>query len=182
MHRLATRDSLTGLLNRRQFLSLAKLAFERNAIDASGLALILFDLDRFKAINEKHGPAAGDEVLRIVGNLLISHFRKSDLVGRIGGEEFAVLLPLTSAGDAAKLAQRCCAKMRETEIGFAELAIKVTLSGGVASTPGEDADLDAILKAADWALRESKEKGRDQVTVSKKASLFSNSRRLLFID
>ncbi|MGB7594399.1 MAG: diguanylate cyclase [Erysipelotrichaceae bacterium] len=172
MHRLATRDSLTGLLNRRQFLSLAKLAFERNAIDASGLALILFDLDRFKAINEKFGPAAGDEVLRIVGNLLVNHFRKSDLVGRIGGEEFAVLLPSTSAGDAAKLAERCCAKLREAEIVFAELAIKATLSGGVAATPGEEADLDTILKAADRALRESKEKGRDQVSVSKKSATF----------
>lgn len=171
MHRLATRDSLTGLLNRRQFLSLAKLAFDRNQIDESGLAVILFDLDRFKAINDKHGPAAGDEVLRIIGMLLIGHFRKSDLVGRMGGEEFAVLLPSTQAIDAFKLAEKCCAKIRETEIAYLETTIRLTLSAGVSATPSEEADLDVILKSADLALRESKEKGRDRVTISKKSDV-----------
>ncbi|TFG83444.1 MAG: diguanylate cyclase [Erysipelotrichales bacterium] len=168
-HRLATRDSLTGLLNRRQFLSLAKLSFDRNAIDGSGLAVILFDLDHFKSINDIHGPAGGDEVLRTVGNLFLGHFRKSDLVGRIGGEEFAVLLPSTQAGDAIKLAEKFCVKVREAAIVHADTTIRLTLSAGVAATSTEEENLDQILKSADMALRESKEKGRDRVSVSKKS-------------
>jgi diguanylate cyclase (GGDEF)-like protein len=168
MHRLATRDSLTGLLNRRQFISLAKLALQRDQIDGSGLAVIVFDLDRFKAINDTYGAAVGDEVLRTVGNLLLSHFRKSDLVGRIGGEEFAILLPSTQGADALKLAEKCCTIIRETTIVLQDQTIRLTLSGGVASTPSLEADLDLIMKSADAALREAKEKGRDRVSFAEK--------------
>ncbi len=169
MHRLATRDSLTGLLNRRQFLSLAKLAFDRNQIDNSGLALILFDIDHFAQINTQFGVGASDEALRLIGSLLIEHFRKSDLVGRFGGEEFAVLLPSTQASDAEKLAQRFCSKIRETNFPYMDAYFRLTFSGGVVATPGEEADLESLLKSAYVALRESKETGRDRVSVSVKS-------------
>ena len=167
LHRLATRDSLTGLLNRRQFLSLSKLAFDRNKIDDSGLAIIIFDLDRFKEINDKYGAAAGDEVLRVIGNIMLGLFRKSDLLGRIGGKEFAVLLLSTQVSDACKLAEKVCSRIRETEITYQDQTIRLTLSGGVAATPDQVADLDLMLKSAGLALRESKENGRDRVSIAK---------------
>jgi diguanylate cyclase (GGDEF)-like protein len=107
-------------------------------------------------------------VLRTVGNLLLSHFRKSDLVGRIGGEEFAILLPSTQGADALKLAEKCCTIIRETTIVLQDQTIRLTLSGGVASTPSLEADLDLIMKSADAALREAKEKGRDRVYFAEK--------------
>jgi len=162
---LATRDSLTGLLNRRQFLSLATLAAQRNAIDESGYSVLFFDLDRFLTVNANFGPIAGDEVLKSIGQNLTEHFRKSDLIGRYSGEAFCVLLSSITAEEALKLAERFCEKIRSSAIRFQENEIHVTISAGVASTDSIAFGLDDMLRNAENALRQSKEKGRDRATL-----------------
>lgn len=165
LHRLATRDSLTGLLNRRQFMSLARLAFERNRIDDSGLGVLLFNIDKFSEINRTFGTHVGDEVLRGVSAKLSEVFRKSDVVGRIGGEEFAVVLPSIKAEDALKLAMKCCILIREATFTFDGKNVQTTISGGVSVTRSKEDPLDEILRCAYVALKESKEKGRNQVSL-----------------
>jgi diguanylate cyclase (GGDEF)-like protein len=165
LHRLATRDSLTGLLNRRQFMSLARLAFERNRIDDSGLGVLLFNIDKFSEINRTFGTHVGDEVLRGVSAKLSEVFRKSDVVGRIGGEEFAVVLPSIKAEDALKLAMKCCILIREATFTFDGKTVQTTISGGVSVTRSKEDPLDEILRCAYVALKESKEKGRNQVSL-----------------
>ena len=162
---LATRDSLTGLLNRRQFLSLATLAAQRDAIDESGYSILFFDLDRFLTVNANFGPLAGDEVLKSIGQNLTEHFRKSDLIGRFSGEAFCVLLSSITADEALKLAERFCEKIRSSAIRFQENEIHVTISAGVASTDSTAFSLDDVLRNAENALRQSKENGRDRATL-----------------
>lgn len=162
---LATRDSLTGLLNRRQFLSLATLAAQRDAIDESGYSILFFDLDRFLTVNANFGPLAGDEVLKSIGRNLTEHFRKSDLIGRYSGEAFCVLLSSITAEEALKLAERFCEKIRSSAIRFQENEIRVTISAGVASTDATAFSLDDVLRNAENALRQSKENGRDRATL-----------------
>ncbi|HBZ41301.1 MAG TPA: hypothetical protein DEO50_05305 [Erysipelotrichaceae bacterium] len=165
LHRLATRDSLTGLLNRRQFMSLARLAFERNRIDDSGLGVLLFNIDKFSEINRTFGTHVGDEVLRGVSAKLSEVFRKSDIVGRIGGEEFAAVLPSIKAEDALKLAMKCCTLIHESTFTFDGKTVQTTISSGVCVTRSKEDTLDEILRCAYVALKESKEKGRNQVSL-----------------
>ena len=154
----ALRDPLTGLWNRRALEE--RFAHERaSAGDGSGsLAVVLLDLDHFKRINDRHGHAVGDAVLRDVGQELRAAVRAGDAVFRIGGEEFALLLP----GLDAQQAQRRLADLHERFAGLRPggLADAVTFSAGVASTLAQGWSLSALLAAADGALYDAKAAGR----------------------
>jgi diguanylate cyclase (GGDEF)-like protein len=161
-------DPLTGCLNRRGFDQALAREVARSARAGSDLALLALDLDHFKMINDTYGHIAGDEVLRAAGALLIQAGRAGDVVARTGGEEFAVLLPDTSAAGAFQFASRLCEIVRaHTFPAPAPGAdpIRVTTSiGVVAGAPQLDGDFAALFSArADIALYAAKRSGRDRV-------------------
>jgi two-component system, cell cycle response regulator len=166
--RLAMVDPLTGLHNRRfaaaQLRSIAARALEEDA----DFAVMVVDLDRFKTVNDEHGHAAGDAVLVEVAQRLLANLRDSDLVARIGGEEFLVVLPQSSIPEARLVAERLCEALDERPIRLQSGdSIRVTVSIGVAvsdrATRGA-MSVDGLVEQADLALRESKGAGRNQVT------------------
>lgn len=164
--RLATVDPLTGIANRQAVLSRVEEELARAVRYHRPLSVILVDLDHFKRLNDSHGHAAGDAVLRAVAQLLAANVRSVDVAGRYGGEEFLVLLPETDVDAAAGLAE----KLRRI-VGSAEVPIEggeklsITMSAGVAGGMGHVLRLDALVRDADAALYSAKALGRDQVYV-----------------
>lgn len=154
-------DALTELPNRRGFANAAAAALQACQRRGEGAAVVMFDLDRFKSINDGHGHAAGDAVLRGVAAVLRRHLRASDVVGRLGGEEFVALCSGMSVAQAAALAERVRESIRHEVPHPAGDGGMVTTSAGVAAVgaPG----LEAALIAADRALYAAKESGRDRV-------------------
>ncbi|MCS6810697.1 MAG: GGDEF domain-containing protein [Tepidimonas sp.] len=162
---LATRDPLTGLLNRRELVRQAEIELARVRRLKAPLSLVMLDLDHFKAINDRHGHAVGDEVLRQTARLMANSIRKTDRVARFGGEEFVLLLPDTTVDHARQLAD----KLREglAQLSIATLEGPVTASLGVAGSTGDvDRSLDALLLQADQALYEAKRRGRNRTVVA----------------
>jgi diguanylate cyclase (GGDEF)-like protein/putative nucleotidyltransferase with HDIG domain len=151
-------DPLTGLLNRRGFEEAFELEVERARRLESPLTLLVGDLDRFKLLNDRLGHPAGDRALELLGEALAAGVRRIDRVGRMGGEEFALILPETDEHEGYVLAERLRAKVREN---FAADLFPLTISFGVASYPTHGATTAALLKAADQALYTAKEFGRD---------------------
>jgi diguanylate cyclase (GGDEF)-like protein len=129
------------------------------------LAAILFDIDRFKRINDAHGHAVGDEVLRSLARIVASTGRESDVAGRVGGEEFAILLPHTDAENAKELAERLREQLEQSVVHLDRGEIKFTASFGVAQMGAGCESLEALVAAADGALYEAKERGRNRVFV-----------------
>jgi diguanylate cyclase (GGDEF)-like protein len=158
---LARTDPLTGLLNRRGLAELARREVHRANRTGQPVAVLMLDLDHFKAINDELGHDVGDAVLRAVGALLQTTLRPYDVSSRLGGEEFAVLLPGCSLHSAVAIAERLRARLVQSSI--AGLPRAVTASFGV-TTLRIDEDLDAALRRADVALYRSKHQGRDRVT------------------
>ena len=163
--RLLTTDQLTGVLNRARFFELAEAEVERWRRFGQPLSALMIDLDHFKAVNDTHGHAAGDAVLQSIGRFLQTNCRSIDLIGRLGGEEFAILLPsvdVEGARTMAKLLRRGVGLLRPTIEGA---AVAFTVSIGCAAL-GEGQDgIDRLLKAADEALYGAKRSGRDRVVV-----------------
>ncbi len=161
-------DPLTGLPNRRGFAARSDAALIEARRQGEPCAVVALDLDRFKAINDGHGHAAGDVVLRGVGAAIRASVRGGDVSGRLGGEEFALLLPGDSIADAVSVAERLRALIRATVPHPAGGDAAVTLSVGVATVgPGAPQEaLDAALAAADRALYDAKQQGRDRVLVA----------------
>jgi diguanylate cyclase (GGDEF)-like protein len=164
LKRLANTDVLTGLANRRRFMEVLEGEIERAERYDRALSLVLLDMDHFKQVNDTHGHAGGDQVLRAAAAILQSVCRDVDLAARVGGEEFAILLPETDAPGAEKLAERARAKIAgghhraPSGAGF-----RVTVSAGV-STFGEDITSgEELLQAADDALYRAKAEGRNRV-------------------
>ena len=159
LEHLATHDSLTGALNRRALIEACGLELARCRRNYQVMALLVMDLDHFKAINDTHGHQAGDRVLvdfaRRVGHVL----RQPDRFGRFGGEEFVVLLPETSLAEARVVAERIRA---EVASGNKELPA-CTVSIGVAVNGPDDLEVDAIVARADAAMYRAKEAGRNRV-------------------
>jgi diguanylate cyclase (GGDEF)-like protein/PAS domain S-box-containing protein len=156
-------DYLTGIANRRAFFDAAELELERAKRSPRPLSLILFDADHFKAINDRFGHPAGDEVLRHLADTLASTFRQIDVVARIGGEEFAVLLPSTAIEAAMAVAVRL-QKLIETKGVLVEgHDIRYTVSGGIAAMGPEVNALADLMKRADQALYSAKANGRNRV-------------------
>ncbi|MEK8034095.1 diguanylate cyclase [Ideonella sp. DXS29W] len=160
LHRQAREDELTGAINRRGFLEAAESALTRAATCEEDLSLAMFDIDRFKQINDQHGHAAGDAVLREVVRRVHGRVRSSDLLGRLGGDEFALLLPDAAIEQARILCTMLHTTLQKEPYPHGE---PVGISLGVAQWQrGED--LQALLGRADRALYEAKRNGRGRVT------------------
>jgi diguanylate cyclase (GGDEF)-like protein len=157
----AAYDGLTGLANRRSgYDSLASM-IARARRTRTTLSVVMFDLDRFKQINDNHGHAAGDEVLRSVASTLRDTVRDSDICARVGGEEFVVLLPDAGLADARQVAERLRARLRGCQIEA--IGSSVTASFGVVELQPADVTAENLLHRADQAMYRAKALGRDQV-------------------
>ncbi len=164
MSEAAVRDPLTGLLNRRFFDEAVETAFAAAARAGTELSLVVLDLDRFSEVNNAHGHAIGDAVLRRVARAMASVVRASDIIARYGGEEFVVIAPGSDRDDAVRLAERIRAAVAaEANRPIDELVVPLTISAGVASRLGDEADGRALFRAADSALLAAKRSGRDRV-------------------
>lgn len=157
---LAKQDPLTGLSNRRAFMAWFEVEFVRARTEGLDLRCVMLDIDHFKRINDTHGHAAGDDVIRRLAELLSTAVRNTDAVCRYGGEEFCIVLPRASKQAAGRVAERLCQKARSP--GFAR--VPLTVSFGVASIRSGAASVAELLDAADQALYASKKSGRDRVT------------------
>ncbi|GAB4293043.1 MAG: hypothetical protein Kow0096_08370 [Thiohalomonadaceae bacterium] len=160
----ARTDALTGLPNRRRFFELAEREMERALRYDAPLAVVMLDLDHFKDVNDRHGHAAGDQVLRAVGDACRDVLRTNDIVGRLGGEEFAILLPETNLEGACQFAERLRQAIAACRVGLPGTELSLTATLGVAArVPGEDLTLDELLARADAALYRGKAAGRNRV-------------------
>jgi diguanylate cyclase (GGDEF)-like protein len=166
--RLASIDSLTGLTNRRRFLELAGQELARSRRYGSNLALVVADLDHFKRINDEHGHLIGDQALAHAARVLAGAIRDVDTIARHGGEEFAILLPMTDEAGAAEVAERCTRRLADTPLIADGIGpIRVTASMGVAACAGASCgSIDELLRAADAALYRAKQGGRDRVALA----------------
>ncbi|HOX45568.1 MAG TPA: GGDEF domain-containing protein [Myxococcota bacterium] len=160
----ATRDALTGLHNRPSLEERLARELERHGRYRRGLALLVLDLDRFKSLNDAHGHAAGDAVLRATGQVLRAQLRASDLAARVGGEEFVVLLPECDPAQAREAAEKLRRELAGLEVaGPGGARLRVTASVGVAlAGPAADSPA-ALLARADAACYRAKQGGRDRV-------------------
>ena len=160
---LASVDGMTGLFNRRHFLSLAEIEWNRYQRYRRPISLVLFDIDRFKSINDRFGHQAGDHVITQIAAICQQHKRNSDLIARFGGEEFLILLPETALAAAQRVAERMRKKVEVRAFSFSSNAINATISVGVAeANPSMDRIFD-LIKVADRALYVAKESGRNRV-------------------
>jgi diguanylate cyclase (GGDEF)-like protein len=166
LSQLAVTDSLTGLANRRAFLETMNREIERSKRHAHPLAIIMFDIDRFKAINDLHGHAAGDRVLQRVAELATGVVRSGDLLARYGGEEFLLLAPETDRPQALQLAERIRIALHAAEVPVDHTTIRFTASFGIASLNEDDRDASVIIARADEALYVAKEGGRNRVVAA----------------
>ena len=160
----AETDGLTGLANQRAVHETLKRMVAQAGRTVEPLAVILFDLDHFKQINDSFGHARGDDVLAAVGDAAANAVRGSDFAGRLGGEEFALLLPGTGRAGATDVAENVRAAISSLQVSGVERAI--TASFGVAVLPDDAADAESILRIADRALYLAKSNGRDRVEVA----------------
>lgn len=158
--RLARVDELTGLYNRRAFYEYGKVLANNSQRNKDELAMVLMDIDNFKTINDSFGHAAGDAALKQIGQILLQRLRKSDVFARIGGEEFGMLLPLTSLGKAARLAEELRKVIEGTHVAYENESFTITASFGVTSGV---CDIDTLVRQADVAMYQSKESGRNTV-------------------
>jgi diguanylate cyclase (GGDEF)-like protein len=159
---LATRDSLTGAHNRRSFLQLAEHELDRARRGTRTVSLLMLDIDRFKSINDTHGHPVGDAVIRTLASTCQSALRSVDVLGRLGGEEFAIVLPETGTEGALRVAERLRQSLAEAEVPEGGKALSFTVSVGVAEwLPGEG--LDQLLSRGDQALYAAKNTGRNKV-------------------
>lgn len=164
LQQLAMTDSLTGIANRRAFFAAAHGVVEGALRHHRPLALVMVDVDGFKAINDRQGHATGDAVLRHVAGTLKAMLRAADALARYGGEEFIVLAPETEIDSALALARRMGDALRAAPAVVGGARIRVTASFGVSALGGRGDTLDRLIQRADAALYESKRAGRDRAT------------------
>ncbi len=160
---LASIDTLTGTLNRRSFIEKSEIEIDKMRRSRRPVSLMMLDADRFKAINDTWGHGAGDEVLRAMGAAMRESLRQTDICGRLGGEEFAVLLTETPLEMATVLAERLREQFAATTVMQDDNRIRFTVSIGVASVDPEPGGLDRALRAADALMYRAKQQGRNQV-------------------
>ena len=175
----ARTDSLTQLANRRELEERFAAELERSTRTARPLSIVVLDLDWFKEYNDRFGHSAGDRVLVLLAQALKRATRTSDVVARLGGEEFGVLAPETDETEAYLLSERLRAEVRSA---FARETEKMTISCGVASFPIHGITLGELLHAADRALYEAKESGRDRSVVFKQAGVEGVEREQVAIE
>ncbi len=165
LERLAMTDELTGLANRRAFFVRGEEELKMARRYAAPLSLLMLDIDRFKGINDNHGHHVGDQVLQLVATTMQTLIREVDKLGRIGGEEFAILLPNTGPEEASKLAERLRRGVEKKTLQRENQVICVTISVGVASFGSNTKTLDDLLRDADAALYLAKNQGRNRVVL-----------------
>jgi diguanylate cyclase len=163
---LAETDSLTGIYNRRFFTTAAEHEVKRCLRYGHTLSLIIADIDRFKRINDRYGHTTGDSVLKRTVEIIKQSLREVDTLARVGGEEFAVLLPDTTADGARQVAERIRSAIATAEQPVPSSGAGVTISLGVAELAASDDDFDLLYRRADRALYASKDRGRNRVSVS----------------
>ncbi len=172
--RLALHDPLTGLYNRRFAAPQLAAVAARAREDGTEFAVMVMDLDRFKQVNDLYGHAAGDQVLVEVARRLTANLRESDVLARIGGEEFLAILPESSMANARRVAERLCQVMDDDPIRLLSgEELRITVSIGVAVAGGGDEAsfaIEGLVEQADLALLESKGAGRNQVTFRRSAA------------
>lgn len=162
---LATKDSLTDLYNHRTLRELGQSELLRSRRMNHELALLMFDIDRFKHVNDTYGHAAGDKVLNLLGNQALRTCRSMDIVARMGGDEFVMLLPETSAENAVIVAGRLQRIVAQEACEWDGQQIKITLSIGLTALTPDDREFESLLRRADDALYEAKRTGRDRLIV-----------------
>lgn len=160
---LARTDELTGLANRRAILAELDIEVQRAFADGEPLAVGFVDIDHFKAVNARLGHAGGDRVLVAVARLMRQSLRRSDRIGRLGGEEFLIVLPGAGPAAGTELLQRLCRRIRQH--GASGEGLRVTASAGLSWLGGPDDDASRLLARADQAMFDAKRSGRDRVAV-----------------
>jgi diguanylate cyclase (GGDEF)-like protein len=171
MRILAGIDPLTGVLNRRSLCDRMEREWSHSVRHGQPLAAIMLDIDWFKRINDTHGHAAGDAILRNVAAVLVEQCRPSDLVCRYGGDEFCLLIRDTTEAGAATLAERLCAKFAERLMHVADQAVPITCSFGVTERSEDMANASHLIEHADRALLAAKQAGRDRVVRAESLAL-----------
>ena len=163
LHEIATTDFLTGIANRRQFMARAEMEIERSRRYGHKLSLLMIDIDHFKAINDSFGHPTGDRAIIGIGRHCATACRRSDLAARLGGEEFAILLPSTGINEAQIVAERLRSGTQALKVQHEGQAVPLKLSIGIACLEAEDSGPDTLLARADQALYAAKNAGRDCV-------------------
>lgn len=159
----ATTDPLTGIPNRRAFFEKAQKEQLRSFRYQRKMAVLMLDLDHFKAINDNYGHRGGDEILKIFAREAVKPLRTSDLIGRVGGEEFAIILPETDLQRAVKIAERIRHRIENIQVPVGGLMVQFTVSIGVSEIIVGEKDINAALNRADKALYKAKRTGRNRV-------------------
>jgi diguanylate cyclase (GGDEF)-like protein len=162
LEKLATIDSMTGLYNRRHFLVLAEVEWSRFQRYHRPLSMLMIDIDHFKAVNDRFGHAVGDEGIRSIATACHEGKRSADNAGRLGGEEFAILLPETDQAQAWVVAERIRQKVAVQVLKAQEQEFSLTISVGIATATAGMSGVDTLLRAADRALYQAKFDGRNR--------------------
>lgn len=167
LEQLATHDPMTGLINRRRLDEELDRELAAAARHGEPGALMMLDLDGFKQINDSYGHEAGDEALIAISHAVLARLRRTDIFARVGGDEFVVLLPRTSVGDASAIAADLLRTVRATPVAAGEGDERLTASVGIAVfTADEEVPIDDLLTAADRAMYDAKHAGRDRYAVA----------------
>jgi diguanylate cyclase (GGDEF)-like protein len=161
--RIAARDGLTGLYNRRTFMEGANRMIAHAHRSGEPLAMLIVDVDHFKPVNDTHGHQVGDLAMVEIASALASQMREEDLIGRIGGEEFAVMLPELSGASAILVAERLRLEVRKIRFCVNDISVPLTVSVGVTELTELSEDLSQLMRRADRAMYSAKELGRDRV-------------------
>jgi two-component system cell cycle response regulator len=162
---LAVTDPLTGLYNRRYMENQTTALVEHAINRGKSLSLLALDVDHFKSVNDENGHAVGDRVLQEIASRLKQSIRNIDMICRIGGEEFVIVLPNTNAEVAAKIADRMCRSIsaKPFNVGARSGPLTITVSIGVAAVEGSSDTMESIMRRADEALYCAKREGRNRV-------------------
>jgi diguanylate cyclase (GGDEF)-like protein len=155
-------DVLTGLANRRGFFLKAERVLARCRRDGTSIAIVAFDLDRFKAINDAYGHAIGDRVLQLFAEVCERMLRPGDLIGRLGGEEFVAIMPGSGIEAGFAMAERVRKAVAEAAAMVGKSPVNCTVSGGVAASSAPD-DIHTLLRQADSGLYRAKSLGRNRI-------------------
>jgi two-component system cell cycle response regulator len=166
LKKLSITDGLTELFNHRHVHELLHDEFERSARTGESIAVVMMDLDRFKAVNDTYGHLIGDAVLVEAAQRLVTHTREVDTVARYGGEEFILLLPQTDLEGAQKVAEKVRAELALAPVDTEAGPLRITLSAGVASHPRHGTSVESLLRAADRALYAAKAAGKNRVVTA----------------
>jgi diguanylate cyclase (GGDEF)-like protein len=163
---LATKDGLTGLATHRVFQEKLADEIQRAARYRTPLALVMLDIDHFKAVNDTHGHLGGDQVLKEVSRIIADHCRPVDFAARYGGEEFCLILPETGLAQARELAERLRLAVQSRGIALPRQTIAVTVSLGCAAFPDEAQTPPQLIRTADQRLYRAKSSGRNRVVAA----------------